>query len=456
MQCFSSVQNFNEMKTIKIVFSESIKNDTYSRLRYTLDFIDNHPLKPEGLKLIACRPSEIITNDDNLISYGSEYSHGFSVPTQNWIFFEKWIKSEMAVTNEYSYEDLLIYSVEKVKSNAISPLISGTIFSFDIFETIFFHISRIEEYHNAGQDGLIDENILFAVRNNLERIPVVDHLVYAFFSALGMLNKKEKTSVSLSHDADHLAKYVSYRQAFHFLGSVAKNHPENVLSYLSNWMKHKLLHKTDPYQDWDMILSDKNVEKTIYFIMESNHANDPQHISYANTAIAIERALAKNYKIGLHSSYNTWNDRNQYKKQKMILERMCGFEIVKSRQHYLHFAFPVTLDVLEEANITEDSSLGYNSHYGFRAGTGFSYRLYHLEKEEISSIIEKPLIWMDRAAWLNSGKNSNIFNSDVRSFISNNQSLTHFHINIHNSAYFDFAMYGIDLHEIFNQFYNEK
>jgi hypothetical protein len=418
--------------------------------------MDNHPLKPKDLKIVCNSSAEGLDTDHILIRYGVEGDYGFKVPAQSWIFKSKWINTENATFNIYPFEDLNLYSIETKKTSTKSLFFEKSEFSFDIFETIFFHISRIEEYQTATEDGVIEEKRLFLVKNELEHIPVVDHLIYGFFKALNLCTEKPKTTMSLSHDADHLTKYIDKMEAFHFIGSVFRRNPKNVFKCLSNWLKVSFLHHNDPYQDWQHILNNSLSEKTIYFIVESDHPNDPKHISHASTAYAIEKALEKKYSIGLHPSYNTWNNAQQFKKQKMILERMAGLEISKSRQHYLHFSFPHTLDVLEASGISEDSSMGYNEYCGFRAGTGFPFRLYHVEKEIITEIIEVPMVWMDRAAWLKSGKNKKQFHINVEKFATDNRQLSHIHFNLHNSSFFDFSMYGIDLNEVLKTFQHEQ
>lgn len=441
------------MKIVKVCSDDKMEDISLKRLYYTLQFMDNHPLKPENVKIIFDSSSRR-EDGEILVSYGPDVADGFLVPKQEWIFQRKHLYNGEGYINSYRFGQYTAYSVEKDKKLKKVDFLQDRHFAFDIFETIFFHISRLEEYQNTESSKKISENQLLLINYELQTIPVVDHLIHIFFGALGIPSAPRKTSISLSHDADYLVKYHSTIQTLRFIGSVAKHNFRMMAAAISNWLRTKFLHKIDPYQDWDKILINRPIEKTIYFIVESDHPLDPGYISHSAIAKAVEISKSKNYKIGLHPSFNTWNNLAQMKKQKMILERIAEVNVETSRQHFLNFRFPNTLQILENVGIKEDSSLGYTHHFGFRCGTGFPFRLYNIEIEKTLDIIEKPLIWMDRAVWLYSEKNVNDFIFLTKDFVAGNAFNTHLHINLHNSTFFDFLMYGIDLHKVLNIFFD--
>jgi len=69
-----------------------------------------------------------------------------------------------------------------------------------------------------------------------------------------------------------------------------------------------------------------------------------------------------------------------------------------SRQHYIKMKIPDTCRLLLRNNITDDYSMGYGSHLGFRAGTGNSFSWYDLENETISPLRIHPFCFMDTTA----------------------------------------------------------
>jgi len=46
--------------------------------------------------------------------------------------------------------------------------------------------------------------------------------------------------------------------------------------------------------------------------------------------------------IGFHGSYNSYNNFQQWKREKELLEKVCGFNLMECRQHYLRFEVPTT------------------------------------------------------------------------------------------------------------------
>ena len=84
--------------------------------------------------------------------------------------------------------------------------------------------------------------------------------------------------------------------------------------------------------------------------------------------------------------------------EKKILEKTIGNDITISRQHYIRMALPNTYHLLMQNKITDDYSMGYGTHLGFRAGTGKSFFWYDLKSEAITSLRIHPFCFMDTTA----------------------------------------------------------
>ena len=72
--------------------------------------------------------------------------------------------------------------------------------------------------------------------------------------------------------------------------------------------------------------------------------------------------------------------------------------VTAGRQHYLRTFFsddPNSLDLWQEAGITDDYTLGFAERCGFRCGTCHPYPLYDVRNDRVTDIIEHPLIVMD-------------------------------------------------------------
>ena len=105
--------------------------------------------------------------------------------------------------------------------------------------------------------------------------------------------------------------------------------------------------------------------------------------------------------VGLHGSYGSVEKDGQLlMERKRIEEQLADFagSVTAGRQHYLRTFFsddPNSLDLWQEAGITNDYTLGFAERCGFRCGTCHPYPLYDVRNDRVTDIIEHPLIVMD-------------------------------------------------------------
>ena len=121
---------------------------------------------------------------------------------------------------------------------------------------------------------------------------------------------------------------------------------------------------------------------------------DRQKCTVAEMIQEIDR---RGWEIGLHSSWYSFNDAEEMKRQKAALEKALGHEIVSVRQHFLHYDVRITPRVQAEAGFVYDSTLGFNDNVGFRFGTCYPWYLYDLREEKELPIVEIPLLIQDGA-----------------------------------------------------------
>jgi hypothetical protein len=122
---------------INIICDENLNQN---RFIYTVDFINNHPLKPAGVTISYNKKENANIN----VSYSLQKHEEYHIPTQKVFFTRKEIDLNSIFVNEYPFQNIFLYSVEnnRVKKDRF---IKNGIFNFDILEAIFFHISRFEE-----------------------------------------------------------------------------------------------------------------------------------------------------------------------------------------------------------------------------------------------------------------------------------------------------------------------
>jgi hypothetical protein len=84
--------------------------------------------------------------------------------------------------------------------------------------------------------------------------------------------------------------------------------------------------------------------------------------------------------------------------EKKMLELVAGAEVKISRQHYIRLRVPDTYRQLQALGITEDYSMGYGGHLGFRAGTGSSFLWFDVANDAVTTLRIHPFCFMDTTA----------------------------------------------------------
>lgn len=71
------------------------------------------------------------------------------------------------------------------------------------------------------------------------------------------------------------------------------------------------------------------------------------------------------WEVGLHGSYDSYDDRDRLSVEKATLESILGHEILGGRQHYLNLNRPQTWRYHRAIGLRYDASLGSSTTYGF-------------------------------------------------------------------------------------------
>ncbi len=428
----------------------------HNRIEYLVRFLNSHPLCPPEVDLICSTPHQNIheLTPSFSIVYKKELPsrnarNSFFLKPQQLIFGSKIWNTEALFANSYSFGDFDLYSVENQKKPP-GKFIEGNVFAFDLFETLFFHLGRYEEYHcPPDKKNLHDEMIStehFLVREQIYRIPVVDQLVFCFFQALDLKPEKRSTTYRMTHDIDVIRKFPSFLKSGRSLARLVKERQGvgAFRRFLKSWAATKTGVAKDPYDTFDWLLDNKVEERVIYLMAGGNTKYENFYkITQVVANQVLEKAIKAGYSIGIHPSYQTYRDELLFREEKEKLEGEIGKKVTQSRQHFLRFRFDKTPGVLEKNQIENDSSLGYQDLIGFRCGTGFEYRLYHFEEERASRFLETPMVVMDIGLLGEAENDIQMAETILFDFLNENRFFTKITFNFHNSS-FDEVMYDGD------------
>jgi hypothetical protein len=118
-------------------------------------------------------------------------------------------------------------------------------------------------------------------------------------------------------------------------------------------------------------------------------ANEPRLISQ------FEKLHEQGWDIGLHQSFDAYQDADEMRLEKTRLERAIKLPIAWCRQHWLRFSWERTWPAQQAAGLRLDMTLGFNDRPGFRNGAALRFRPWdhlHSHALELESL---PMVLMD-------------------------------------------------------------
>lgn len=361
-----------------------------TRLLYTFDWIFVQQLGVEYK--IATQNSEAITED--LTIHYDNVAHGFSIPNVG-LLFEKEINTHVVESGLWNELPTLFTSSE-----------NGFTLPFDLFSSVFYLLSRYEEYLPFNPDKHqrypATESVLY--RYDLLHRPIVDEWLYAFEKVLnnkGVLTKQKSFEYLPTYDIDIAWSYANKglkRSLGGALRDVLNGHFSSVIERIGVLSGNK----KDPFDSFGFIENCHQgfSQRPIYFLLTSwkNTAFDKNNLPSTTPMRALIQRISANNIIGIHPSYYSKEQSKRLAREKSYLESIIAKPVTHSRQHYIRIKFPDTCYQLIEQGISEDYSMGYSTHLGFRAGTSFSFFWYDLIKEQSSQLKMTPFCFMDATA----------------------------------------------------------
>ncbi len=415
------------------------------QIEYIIDFLQHHPLTPAQVRWAQ---NEVPSPHDLVITYGSKpTAASYFIPTQQLLFSQKLPNITTLQPGAYTFEQYRLYSVETTQKSEEVFLQDGQ-FGFDIIETLFFHLSRYEEYHSQPDQWdeweMMKSSEQFLSKYQLQERPVVDHLVYCFYQALGLRPALRPTTFRLSHDIDAIRKFTSPYKLLRASARLLQQGRSwgNLGTLVRTYRDSKSGRIRDPYDTFEWLLKADGVgEKVIYFLAGGITRYDKFcQIEHPALPSILDLAKERGYQIGLHPSYAAHTNEQLFQKEQACLEQKCGHSIQHSRQHFLHFDFKQTPQLIERQQMQQDSSLGYQDTIGFRCGTGFAYALYHFEEQRSYHFKEQPLVFMDTALLMETKEDMALFEQRLHRFLADNRYLTQITFNFHNSTFDDLRL----------------
>lgn len=330
--------------------------------------------------------------DPKLVYSESNVGADIFIASDN-LLFENDIRREMPKASD-SYLGFPVFF--KSSGNSFLP--------YDIFATVFYFTSRYEEYSSNDLDKhqrFKAENSLAFKHKTLDK-PFLNYLIDDFaqklkqrFSQIEL--KKRKFNFLSTIDIDNAFAYANKGIRRNFGGAV-KDLSALKFKNVVTRIKSNLNQDCDPYNTFSIINSygDETVTDLQYFVLIGDYSTYDKNPHYTNKNFrALLKKLSTRCKVGLHPSYETYNDLNKIAIEKKRLEDITGKPVTSARCHFLRIKFPETYRAFIENGITDDYTMIYASKCGFRTGLCVPFKWFDLKRNEPTNLTIHPSTVME-------------------------------------------------------------
>ncbi len=277
---------------------------------------------------------------------------------------------------------------------------------YDIFSASFYLLSRYEEYlpHVKDNLGRFPPQNSLAFQNGFLEIPVVDVWAHNLFSALQDRFPEIKSKNSTYSFTSIVNVTTSHCYALRGLGrSIAGfflDLSRFKLSRVTKRIAVALNPKKDPYDNFAALMEihKKFKIRTMFFFQFADYSTHDKNISiYKNKFRYLIKSVADYSIVSLSASMAASDQLEVLKEERKRLSNLINRPVKYSRMRYNRVVVPHTYRDLIEAEFTDDYSMGYTHHLGFRAGTCTPFQFYDIPLEVQQPIKIHPFACCDYA-----------------------------------------------------------
>lgn len=366
-----------------LLFSQKISN----RLRFSSEVLADLL----GVEIsLTDREEDVAKHSGPVISYGIN-GRGISIPASGLI-------------NETGIKD------QNVQIQLGNPIIrmfkveGGYTLDFDLFSSIFYLVTRYEEYLPSIRDdhGRFKAEESVAYKNNFLQRPVVNEWALWFMEVM----KEQYPDYRCPGTKFKYISTIDIDNAFAYkekgvVRTVAASLKDFVtLHWVSFIRRFAVLFggKRDPFDTFDHMhqLHQKYGLRAIYFFLLADYGTNDKNVNpHSRRLHSVIKSVADYNQVGIHPSYGSNTDETKLPRELRRLREIVNRDVTCSRQHFLMIRFPETYRKLIDHDLTEDYSMGYPNTPGFRAGIASPFNFYDLEMEQRTELRIFPFCIME-------------------------------------------------------------
>lgn len=287
----------------------------------------------------------------------------------------------------------------------------------DVFGSALFMLTRYEEVVKKDRDALdrFPAAASLAYQEGFLERPIINEYLEILWQWLKRhfpeLKRKERQfTIMPTHDVDNpfWSMTVDWPHRLRMLaGDVLKRRDwvglKTHIGYIVNAVRGN--YHADPHNTFDMIMDISeahNMTSHFYFMTaQGRDGKDGNYdIMHPEVRKLARKILMRGHKIGIHPGFGSYHTGKLIKDDADKLRQMIAAENLPveqfgGRQHYLHWAAPVTWQYYEKAGIVYDTTLSYADHIGFRCGICYDYPVYNVVTHTRYNLREYPLAVME-------------------------------------------------------------
>ena len=365
------------------------------------------------LHTLAVEPSDIV------ITYGKQKppsSVGNHIHIYQSDFFGRnYLKPESIPTSVPRYEGLpVLYQRQGELDSRVTKSGNSVETNIDIIASSFFMLSRYEEVVLDTRDEFdrFPAKASLAYRQGFLDRPIVNEYAELLWSWIHHLKpdltrralwpENKGFAVCLTHDVDELKKYSLLPPARSIGGAIVRQKNLRLAFSIALEYLSCLAHlKKDPFDTFDYILGLERkygIKSSFYFMAGGGLEFDSCYsITEPKVVKLIKKIETEGCEVGLHASYNSYNDSEKIARGKRNLDRVIGSKSYGCRQHGLRWKSPDTWRVQQESGLLYDTTLTFAAHAGFRCGICLPFKPFDVIENRELNIWELPLIVMERS-----------------------------------------------------------
>ena len=280
--------------------------------------------------------------------------------------------------------------------------------SIDLFATIYFFLSRWEEYISTDRDfaeRFKYVNSISAKFNIIDR-PIVNELTeflwnMLLFSGYKGRRKEHNFTPIITHDIDQPVRINNFKMFWKIFGKnlIRYKNIDGALMNIAVYVLNKFTPKYDLANCYEFLMdvSDSINTKSHFIFQNSKKTKFDWGYDINSKFIqdTFQKIKSRGHFIGYHPGFYTLDNPELWKKEYEELCNSTAIKIEQGRQHYLRFKAPFTWQIWEDNGLETDSTLGYSEREGFRCGTCYEYSVYNFLTRKKLKLKEVPLILME-------------------------------------------------------------